>query len=821
MDGNGIKTGLKDVEKSTRKTFEELAEESGKTVEELRSDAKRIAEEYQKQGVNIPNSYKKAYADMGVYSKSVKQDMVDDAEDIGDSHEKSSEKARLSWRNALSGIGSLTKQGFSVLSSVAATAAKAATAAITGVGTALSGLATMGVQYNAGIEQYETSFEVMTGSAEKAAEVIDSLKKVGAETPFELDNLADVTQLLMNYGFEANSAMDKMMMLGDISQGSADKMQRIATAYGQMSSAGKVSLEDVKQMIEAGFNPLQEISESTGESMASLYERISDGALAVDEITSSMQRATSEGGKYYRSMEKQSQTITGMISTLKDNAQQLLGEIVEPLTESVGQKLLPTAIDAVEQLTTAFRENGTEGLIEAGSKIISDVLVGITDALPGIIGTASNIIQTIVDNLNENLPQLLTTGGQILTSLADGVISVLGSLWDLGSNIIEHLITGLMENMPAISEKAKEILLGFIQGFIDNFPSAVQTGTELLTSVIQGISSMLPELVPAAVDAIVTFADTLLQNLPTIIDAGIDLLFSLVEGIVKALPTLIQEAPRIINDFWDEFDANLWKIIKAGASLIVKLGKGIIDSIPLILENAGEIVKAIFNTIAHVDMLNLGKSLITKLGNGIKGMLSNIGKAARDVVSNLLKPFNITNWKDIGNAIIGGISAGIASAAHSLVDSAISAASNAINTVKGWLGIHSPSRRAKKEIGIPLITGAAEGAEDATPKFVKASEDSARSAIEAMQDVSASDFVRRMQGESYRKAADNEMSARNKYQNNGYDPEDPDSDGDVIVNNQFIVDGKPLVDETVKKTKREIAKEQRNNQAAKGEVVFG
>ena len=75
----------------------------------------------------------------------------------------------------------------------------------------------------------------------------------------------------MNYGFTADEAMDKMMMLGDISQGSADKMSRIAMAYGQMSSAGKVSLEDVKQMIEAGFNPLQEISESTGESMDSLY----------------------------------------------------------------------------------------------------------------------------------------------------------------------------------------------------------------------------------------------------------------------------------------------------------------------------------------------------------------------------------------------------------------------------------------------------------------------------------------------------------------------------------------------------------------------
>ena len=69
----------------------------------------------------------------------------------------------------------------------------------------------------------------------------------------------------MNYGQTADQAVEKMSMLGDIAQGNADKMVRVATAYGQMSSAGKVSLEDVKQMIEAGFNPLQEISQATGE----------------------------------------------------------------------------------------------------------------------------------------------------------------------------------------------------------------------------------------------------------------------------------------------------------------------------------------------------------------------------------------------------------------------------------------------------------------------------------------------------------------------------------------------------------------------------
>lgn len=117
---------------------------------------------------------------------------------------------------------------------------------------AMKGLADVvgkGVNYNAMIEGYKTSFEVMTGSAEKATEVVERLRKLGASTPFETTDLVKTTQLLMQYGFSADDAIEKMTMLGDISQGNAEAMTSIATGYAQMSSAGKVNLQDIKQMI--------------------------------------------------------------------------------------------------------------------------------------------------------------------------------------------------------------------------------------------------------------------------------------------------------------------------------------------------------------------------------------------------------------------------------------------------------------------------------------------------------------------------------------------------------------------------------------------
>ena len=204
--------------------------------------------------------------------------------------------------------------------------------------------------YNSSMEQYNTSFTVMTGSAEKAAEVTSRLGDIAATTPFELTDLADTTQLLMNYGLTADEAIERMTMLGDISQGNADKMNRIGMAYGQMSSAGKVHLEDVKQMIEAGFNPLQEISQTTGESMESLYERISKGKISVDEITQSMVRSTSEGGKYFGSMDMQSQTLQGRLSTLKDTVNASLGTALGGAMSRLSEEILPKVTAAIEKI---------------------------------------------------------------------------------------------------------------------------------------------------------------------------------------------------------------------------------------------------------------------------------------------------------------------------------------------------------------------------------------------------------------------------------------------------------------------------------------
>lgn len=497
--------------------------------------------------------------------------------------------------------------GISKLGGIAKKGAGVAVAAVGAVTAALGAGVVAGVKYNASIESYQTSFEVMTGSAEKAAEVIDKLKKVGAETPFELPDLADTTQLLMNYGFSADEVMDKMMMLGDISQGSADKMSRIATAYGQMSSAGKVSLEDVKQMIEAGFNPLQGISESTGESMASLYDRISKGTISVDEITASMQRATSEGGKYFQSMEKQSQTFSGLISTLKDNAQQLLGEIVKPISDGLTESLLPAAISAIEQLTQGFEENGVSGMIQAAGNIVNGLFTGII----------------------ENAPLLISIGMELLNQFLLGIATGIPTLLTKGFEIVTQLTLGILQNLPQLITQGAAVITNFVNGLLSSLPSVLQSGVQMILRLVDGIINNLPAIVSAAAQAIARFIASIASNLPQILSTGIKIIGELASGLIRAIPNLVGKIPQIISAIKDAF--------------------------------------------LSVD------------------------------------------WLSVGVNIIKGIASGVASAAGQLVDAAVSAATDALNWVKSKLGIHSPSRVFRDQVGKNMALGIGVGFEDNIP----------------------------------------------------------------------------------------------------------
>ena len=545
---------------------------------------------------------------------------------------------------------------FSKVGSVGAKAFRSTAIAVGGVASALAGLIGYGAKFNAEIEQYQTSFEVMTGSAEEASKLVEDLKKMGAETPFELSDLAETTQLLMNYGFEAEEAKDRLKMLGDISQGSAEKMNRIAMAYGQMSSAGKVQLEDIKQMIEAGFNPLTEISKTTGESMASLYDRISKGTLSIDEITASMQRSTSEGGKYFQSMEKQAKTVNGQISTLQDNFKNLAGTLSGGFSDSLATEILPGINDALVELSEAFEKGGIEGFADKLGEELADGITVISKSMPKFIDAGVQIIDSLIQGIDENMPAIMTG----LTNVAINIVNAI-------PKILPTILSGIISAIQTLLEE----LTPQIPTIVDNLFDGV-------IEIVNQLSEELPTLIPQLVNAIMTLVPAILARMPELLQAGNNLLLGLAEGIINAIPELIEKLPQVIEGIINYFITSKFQMLSMGIQLITKLAEGMIKAIPQLVMKLPQIISAIVNGLKSgvSNVANVGKDLVKGLWNGISDMVGWIGKKI----------------KGFGKSVLNGL--------------------------KNFFGIHSPSTEFAW-IGKMNILGLEEGMEENIPNLSK------------------------------------------------------------------------------------------------------
>ena len=234
-----------------------------------------------------------------------------------------------------------------------------------------------GLDYNRSMESYLTNFKVMLGDEQLAAEKLEEIRRMAASTPFSLSDLTEGTQTLLQFGVAADDTTGVLKRLGDISLGNADKLQTLVRAYGKMSSAQKVTLENVNMMIDAGFNPLNQICDATGESMSALYKRISDGKVSFSELEAAVAAATSEGGQFYNGMLEASQTFNGRLSTLKDNVAALTGELTSGLFSALGDII----VKANELVVSITEDDAKMSALKETIGILTAAVVAVTAAV--------------------------------------------------------------------------------------------------------------------------------------------------------------------------------------------------------------------------------------------------------------------------------------------------------------------------------------------------------------------------------------------------------------------------------------------------------
>lgn len=348
------------------------------------------------------------------------KDSISKLKELGSTLEGVASSVKGSTSSMSSSFTAMTSKLGSSLKSVGATMSVGLTAPLALLGTSLFKSA-------AQMEQISVSFEVFTGSAETAKNMLAQLKEQALKSPMQFQDITKGAQTLLGYGLTAEQVIPITRMLGDISGGNADKFNRLSLAFGQVNASGRLMGQEVRQMINAGFNPLQSISEKTGESMASLSARMKDGKISVQEVADAFTYATSEGGRFFGNADKQSQTLQGQFNKLQESVNFALAEIGTSLANNGGIKEFFESLTAtVTKVKNAFLALSPEtqalvlkfGLILATAGPLLIFFGSLFTAI-GSISTAVGVLTVAFTGLN------LVTGG-LLVGLGLFVAAMVG-----------------------------------------------------------------------------------------------------------------------------------------------------------------------------------------------------------------------------------------------------------------------------------------------------------------------------------------------------------------------------------------------------------
>ena len=328
----------------------------------------------------------------------------------------------------------------------------------------------------------------------------------------------------------------------------------------------------------------------------------------------------------------------------------------------------------------------------------------------------------ILKNLAEIIPRLASTIPAIAVSLCQQLATAVqegGSemLSSAGTFMLNSLTNGIVVGIPQLLAQGSEMLHQYQSVIQTNFPVIMQNGVSIITNLLTGILSAAPQIIAQVGEMMTTWVDTVLGMLPTILDSGSQMMQNLLQGLVENAPKILQQAFDMTSNFIQTILSHLPAILQAGVNLILNLLSGLVQSAPKIIAQGARMLSDFIATIAsHLpEILQKGIEIVGELVAGLISRIPDVISSTIDIISSIKESFGSIDWVSIGLNIIDGIVSGIISAAGSLVDAAVSAAEDAVAAVKDWLGIASPSKLMRDEVGKYMALGMGIGFEKNVP----------------------------------------------------------------------------------------------------------
>lgn len=366
-----------------------------------------------------------------------------------------------------------------------------------------------------------------------------------------------------------------------------------------------------------------------------------------------------------------------------------LSKLIAPITGTIGKLIAP------------FKNIGSavlQGLGKIGTQISGYGSV-IGSAFKPILSKVAAFAPTFFKLINIGAGAAIIVAGMglIYSQFGAQIDQLLLLVQTKGPEVITNFANGITAALPELVAQGAMLIMGILNAITVNLPALITAGVSIISTLASSLAAQLPQLIPCAVQMILTLVTSLISNLPQLITSGLNLMKGLASGIANSIPLVAAKAPVIIGRLVSTIITNLPRILTAGIQIISKLAVGLVQGIPTLI----------------------GK---------IPGMVSQIKNA-----------FTSVNWGSVGINIIKGIASGLTGAAGAIVEAAKSAANKALDAAKSTLGIHSPSRVFRDQVGKMMALGMGIGFEKNIPiKSMNAGVQRAVSGLQKSVDIALS-----------------------------------------------------------------------------------
>ena len=372
---------------------------------------------------------------------------------------------------------------------------KKALAVIGGTGV-LKALGAEMIRVRGEFQAADTAIETLLGNKEKANALMSQVREFAKISPLEFSDVTAATQMMLGFNIEAEKVPRYLQAISDISMGESSKFNSLTVAFSQMSAAGKLMGQDLNQMINAGFNPLQIISEKTGKSIATLKDEMSKGAVSAEMVQQAFIDATSAGGKFYNMSENASKTINGQLSMMQDALDSVFNEL--------GTKSESVIMDGIQMTTSLIQNYETVGRILAGLVVTYG-----TYRTAVMLVTAAESKHTLVEIGLTNARLLarkaqLALNAAMLTNpyvlLATAVVGLGATMWALSDSTTsaERALDSYNKNIEKLNTD-EEDRKRTLEGLVSTINSEVEAETTKLKA-LKDIEKLYPVLFKKYVD---------------------------------------------------------------------------------------------------------------------------------------------------------------------------------------------------------------------------------------------------------------------------------------------------------------------------------